>query len=267
MTSIEGRGLRHRYPSGVLALDGVDLSLAGGELVCVIGPNGSGKSTLLRILAGLLAPAEGSVRVDGRDVAAWTKKERAARIAVVPQSLSALPEIRVRSFVMGGRYGHMGFFGRHTLEDLRCVEQALADADVEDLAERLFAELSGGQRQRALLARALAQTSPLWLVDEPTTSLDLEHQVRTFELIARLCGDGKSALVVTHDLNLASQFATRIALFDGGSIAAQGSAVEVLRQEVLEPVYGPHLAYGNLPSPHGAGARPFVVPWLRRGEL
>ena len=113
-----------------------------------------------------------------------------------------------------------------------------------------------------LIARALAQGAPVWLVDEPTTSLDPEHQVRVFRLISELASDDRAALVVTHDLNLASQFATRIVLLSAGRVVAVGSAGEVLRREVLEPVYGPHLAYGRLPGGPGCADRPFVLPWL-----
>ncbi len=256
---IRGRDLRHRFSSGARALDGIDVELGPGDLLCVVGPNGSGKSTLLRVLAGLLVPDEGEVVLDGRAVRSLSSAERASRMAVVPQSLAGLPDVRVRDFVMGGRYAHLGFFGRHAPEDAEAVDRALADTDLDEMADRLLAELSGGQRQRALLARALAQGSGLWLVDEPTTSLDVEHQVRAFELIAEICKTGRSALVVTHDLNLASQFATEIALFDRGRVAARGTPGEVLRREVLEPVYGPHLSYGTLETP--GGPRPFVVPF------
>jgi iron complex transport system ATP-binding protein len=122
-------------------------------------------------------------------------------------------------------------------------------------------ELSGGQRQRVLVARALASRAPTLLVDEPTAALDLEHQLRVFALLARLADGGRSVLVVTHDVNLASQFAARVALLDRGRVAACGSPDAVLRREVLEPVYGRHLHYGRLPGPD---ARPFVLPWMER---
>ena len=138
-------------------------------------------------------------------------------------------------------------------------------------AERPLSELSGGQLQRVLIARALAQQADVLLVDEPTSSLDPEHQIGVFELVARLTREGRAAVVVTHELNLASQFATRLLLINEGRAVAEGTVDEVLRKEVLEPVYGRHLAYGTLPvrtgpragESHADEQRPFVVPWLR----
>lgn len=261
MSVLEGHGIAHAYEGGIRALDGVDVTLAPGELLCVIGPNGSGKSTLVRALAGLLEPDEGGVTVGGRDIGTLGPRERATRIAVVPQVLSTLRDVRVRSFVMGGRYSRLGLWRRASSRDEQWVELALEAADVAGLGDRLFDELSGGQRQRVLIARALAQGAPLWLVDEPTTSLDPEHQVRVFRLIAELAREDRAALVVTHDLNLASQFATRVLLVDEGRPVAEGAPRDVLRRDVLEPVYGPHLAYGSLPSGAGAAETPFVLPW------
>jgi iron complex transport system ATP-binding protein len=257
---LEARGVAHVYAPGVRALDGVDLALAAGELLVVIGPNGSGKSTLLRALAGLLVPCAGAVLVGGAAVRSLDPRERARRVAVVPQFLPSLPEISVRDFALGGRYAWLRPWRGPQREDLERVRAALEACDAGDLAQRPMAELSGGQRQRVLVARALAQEARAVLVDEPTNSLDPEHQVRTFELLARLACDGRGALVVTHDLNLASQFADRIALLDEGRIAAQGRPAAVLVREVLEPVYGRHLHYGLLPDDGGA-ARPFVLPW------
>ncbi len=262
VTLLEARGLRHVYEGDFLALDGIDLAAGAGELVCVLGPNGAGKSTLLRVLAGILLPTGGEVFVEGRPLAAYSAKERARSIALVPQALRAMPDVTVETFVGYGRYAHMGLFARHRPEDREAVRRALERADAADLARRPLTELSGGQRQRALIARALAQEARLLLIDEPTIALDPEHQVLAFEQIARLTCEGRAALVVTHDMNLASQFATRIVLLDEGQVAAEGSVSEVLRPERLEPVYGPNLAYGTLPAPDGRGTRPFVLPWL-----
>jgi iron complex transport system ATP-binding protein len=257
---LEARGVAHEYPGGVRALAGVDLALAAGELLVVIGPNGSGKSTLLRALAGLLVPSSGAVSVGGVAVRALEPRERARRVAVVPQFLPSLPEVTVEAFALGGRYAWLRPWRGPQRLDLERTHAALEACDAGDLAGRVMGELSGGQRQRVLVARALAQEARAVLVDEPTNSLDPEHQVRTFELLARLACDGRGALVVTHDLNLASQFADRIALLDEGRIVAEGSPQSVLAREVLEPVYGRHLHYGSLPAASGS-ARPFVLPW------
>ena len=260
---LEGRGVAHVYPGDVRALDGVDVLVREGELLVVIGPNGSGKSTLLRALAGLLVPTRGDVRAGGDPVRALDPRERARRVAVVPQYLPALPEVSVEAFALGGRYAWLRPWRGPDARDLEHVRAALESCDALDLAARDMRELSGGQRQRVLVARALAQEARAVLVDEPTSSLDPEHQVRTFELLAQLACDGRGALVVTHDLNLASQFADRVALLDGGRVVAEGRVAEVLTRDVLEPVYGRHLHYGELPVV-GGGARPFVLPWRGR---
>jgi iron complex transport system ATP-binding protein len=262
---VEARGVVHDYPGPLRALQGADLELRAGELLVVIGPNGSGKSTLLRCLAGLLRPSAGRVLLEGRPLRALRPRERARRIAVVPQYLPALPDLTVESFALGGRYAWLEPWRGPQVHDVEVVREALQDCDAGDLDQRLVGELSGGQRQRVLIARALAQEARALLVDEPTTSLDPEHQVRVFALLERLVRAGRAALVVTHDLNLASQFAHRIALVDGGRVVATGGVEDVLRRDVLEPVYGPHLYYGRASGPSGGG-RPFVLPWLDAGE-
>jgi iron complex transport system ATP-binding protein len=264
---LEAVGLEHAYEdrgggAAIPTLHGIDLSLGPGELLCVLGPNGAGKSTLLRALTGLIEPTRGQVLMHGKVAHRLDSRERARLVALVPQLLHALPEVTVETFVGYGRYAHQGYFTRPSQGDRAAVLRALAAADACELSARPLAELSGGQLQRVLFARALAQEAEVLLVDEPTSSLDPQHQVAAFELVARLTCEGHAAVVVTHELNLASQFATRLLLLDAGRPVAEGSVQEVLRREVLEPVYGRHLAYGELPAPRGDGKRPFVVPWL-----
>ncbi len=259
---LRGAGLSHSYAGEVKAVDGVDIELPPGELLVVIGPNGAGKSTLLKILAGLVTPEAGTIELGGRPLASLDPRSRARSLAVVPQSLRAIPEVTVRHFVLGGRYGHLDKWRRHGAVDDLAVDRALAEADVSDVGHRLLTQISGGQRQRVLIARSLAQQAATLLVDEPTNSLDPEHQIAVFSLIRRLVDKGRSALVVTHDMNLASQFAGAIALMAEGRIVASGAAGQVLRPEVLGPVYGDHLRYGTWPAPGGEGTRPYVVPWL-----
>jgi iron complex transport system ATP-binding protein len=251
------------YPGPLRALAGVDVNVEPGELLAVIGPNGSGKSTLLKCMAGLLAPTAGRVELDGQPLESFTVRELARELAVVPQFLPTLHDITVSNFVLGGRYAHFGRWKGPAPRDRSAVGLALEAADVDTLGERLMSELSGGQRQRVLLARALAQEAGVFLVDEPTSSLDPEHQIQVFTLIARTVANGRAAVVVTHDLNLASQFATRAALFDEGRVVKEGAIAEVLRREVLEPVYGPNLHYASFTGADGT-ERPFVVPW--RGD-
>jgi iron complex transport system ATP-binding protein len=212
------------------------------------------------VLAGLRVPSSGGVVLEGTPLGSLRPRERARRIAVVPQYLPSLPEVAVATFVESGRYAHVRGGRGLSLADRETSEQALLACDVSDLAGRTIAELSGGQRQRVLVARAIAQDAPVILVDEPTNALDPEHQIAVFELLARLCAEGRGALVVTHDLNLASQYATRLVLLERGKVAARGVAAEVLRREVLEPVYGAGLHYGRWPRESGAIADlPFVL--------
>lgn len=258
---LSARALVYDYPGPLRALDGVDLEIGRGELACVLGPNGAGKSTLLRLLAGLAAPTSGSVELEGAALAGLRPRERARRVAVVPQVLDSVPDIAVEHFVLGGRYSHLGAWRRPSGSDREAVRDALRSTDAEALAGRLLSRVSAGQRQRVLVARALAQEAQVLLVDEPTSALDPEHQLAVFELLARLAVEGRAVLVVTHDLNLASQFATSLALLDRGKVAARGSVEEVLTPGVLGPVYGPRLRFGRMPLP-GGDDRPFVLPWL-----
>lgn len=261
VSGLRGDALAFDYPGTPRAVDGVDAVVEAGEMVAVIGPNGSGKSTLLKLLAGILAPKDGRVLFGGEPVSGLRPKERARRIAVIPQTIRGLPDVEVETFVMGGRYGHFARFRGPSPHDHEVVRHALEQADASEFTERLLHQLSGGQQQRVLIARALAQEAELLLVDEPTTSLDPSHQLMVFELLARLTDAERGVLVVTHDLNLASQFADRIVLMENGRVRATGDAAAVLRPEVLEPVYGPHFFYGSL-DVEGAGPRPFVVPTL-----
>ena len=278
MAILEARNVVYDYAGPLRALDGVDIALASGELVAVIGPNGSGKSTLVKVLGGILQPTRGEVRLEGTLQAGLRARDRAHRVAVVPQFLPALPEVRVEDFVLSGRYARIQRFASPSTADRDAARRALLECDAADLADRAMAELSGGQRQRVLVARALAQEAPVLLIDEPTSGLDPEHQIRILELIASLrglrdsgtgdlqsssAGVARAALFVTHDLNLASQYATRVVLLDRGRVAASGTVESVLRREVLEPVYGEHLYYGTWPGGAGAG-RPYVLP--RRSE-
>ncbi len=266
-TLLQARSITYAYPGGVRALDGVDLDLGAGELLVVIGPNGSGKSTLVKALAGLLQPDQGTVQLDGSPIAALSPRSRARRIAFVPQFLPALPDVSVFDFVASGRYAHVE---RHGLagallgasagtSDKPLVESALAACDVLDLRERGMSEISSGQRQRVMVARAIAQESAVLLVDEPTNALDPEHQIGVFELLSSLRTQSRAALVVTHDLNLAGQYATRLVLLDEGRVVAQGAPDTVLVREVLAPVYGENLYFGTWPSASGRSGN-YVIP-------
>lgn len=257
--------LSFRYDeAGPLVIEDLGGRVAPGELVTIIGPNGAGKSTLLRLLDGLEQPNAGSISVGGRRLGDFDHLARARTLAFVPQFLDRIPQVHVADFVLGGRYAHHSGWS-HGPEDRVAVQSALASCDATGLGPRLLASLSGGQRQRVLIARALAQEAPILLVDEPTNSLDPQHQLAIFELLAGLSHQGHSVLVVTHDLNLASQFSHRIAVMDAGHIVASGTPTEVLTPEVLVPVYGEGLVFGREPDGRGE-QRPFVLPWRKPGR-
>lgn len=229
-----------RLPSRVEPiLDAISLTLRRGELVALLGRNGSGKTSLLRALAGILAPTGGQVHLCGDAPTRLRSRERARRIALVPQGLEHVTPQSVASFVRGGRYAHFGQADART--DREACERAMIATGIHELAARDLVTLSGGERQRALVARAFAQDTPILLGDEPTASLDPEQQIAILELFATAARAGRAVMVVTHDLNLASQFADRVALLDRGRLVAWDRPAVVLTESTLQPVFGPSL--------------------------
>jgi iron complex transport system ATP-binding protein len=253
---VRARDLNFAYERETPVLSGVDLDLCGGEMLFVLGANGSGKTTLLNLLSGSLTPGGGSVELGGEATASMTPRELARRMAVVPQSLDGVHGVPVRRFVMGGRYAHVPVWGSPGAHDEELVLRSLEQADGAQFAGRMMGQLSSGQRQRVLLARALAQEAPALLLDEPTTALDPEHQIGVLDLIHLQAQAGTAVLVVTHDLNLTSQYASRVVLLAEGGVAAEGTPEEVLRPEVLTPIYGACLWFGAFPD----SGRPIVLP-------
>jgi len=239
---------------------GVDVAVRDGSFTVVVGPNACGKSTLLRAFARLLAPRSGSVLLDGRDLAAFAPKEAARSIGLLPQSSTAPEGITVAELVARGRYPHQGLFRQWTAADQAAVDEALAEADLVDLAEREVDELSGGQRQRVWVAMALAQRTPVLLLDEPTTYLDLAHQYDLLDLFARLHAGGTTIVAVLHDLGQAARYATDLVVMDGGDVVATGTPADVLTEELVERVFG--LPCLVVPDP--VTGTPMVVP-RRRG--
>jgi iron complex transport system ATP-binding protein len=224
------------------ALRDVDARVAPGEVLGIIGPNGSGKSTLIRVLAGVLAPASGAVRLGGRAMHDIRRRERARLIALVPQETRLSFPIRVRDLVLLGRAPHTSRFGLERSGDLRAARTAMEQAEVLDLAERSVDALSGGERQRAVLARALAQEAGILLLDEPTAFLDLRHAVLLLDLVRDLARSRALAVaVVLHDLNLAAMYCDRLLLLDRGAVHAAGAPGEVLTYRDLCTVYGTEL--------------------------
>jgi iron complex transport system ATP-binding protein len=237
---LDVRDVTFRYP-GVLrdALRNVSLGVSSGELVALLGPNGSGKTTLVRVALGLQTPRAGSALVQGRAAALWPRRELARVVGVVPQREDNLFPQRVRETVRLGRYPRLGAFGREREEDRVAVDRALEQCDVAGLVDRWLWTLSGGEYQRVRIARALAQEPQLLVLDEPTASLDLRHEMELFELVRRLVDrEGLAALLVTHDVNLASRFADRLLLLSDGNAVASGAPADVLRREQAESVFG-----------------------------
>lgn len=227
-----------RYPrQAALALDGVTLAAPAGQVTAVVGPNGSGKSTLVRALLGRLPLERGTITVDGADIAALPARERARRVAVVPQRESATFPLAVRELVALGRHPHLGGFAGWSAADEAATAAAIEAAGIGDLVDRGSDELSGGEWQRVRIARALAQRAPALVLDEPTTFLDIAHEMSVFELLATLAGEGIAVLLVSHQLNLVARFAAQIVLLHRGVVAAAGSPNDVMRGEILERVY------------------------------
>lgn len=219
-------------------LDSVSLSVRRGEFVGLVGPNGAGKTTLLRTINGVRKPDDGRVRIDGDRQADCSAKAWSRRVATVPQDTSVSFAFRVEDVVEMGRSPHRRRTQFGTSErDRRRVEDALELTNTADLRERGIDELSGGERQRVFVARALAQDTPLLALDEPTASLDVNHQVEILRLVRDLVGDGRAALAAIHDLELAARFCDRLALLSDGEIRAVGPPEAVLRSGALDPAF------------------------------
>ncbi|MER5728209.1 ABC transporter ATP-binding protein [Streptomyces sp. NPDC002138] len=244
--AVELRAEAVRYEiDGNTLLHGVDLTARPGETVGVVGPNGSGKTTLLRCVYGTLRPTAGRVVLDGVDAASLGVKERARRVAVVPQDASGTFGLTVREVVAMGRSPHKRFWEQDGPGDARRVAGALETVGVAALAARRFDELSGGERQRALVARALVQDPGLLALDEPTNHLDIRHQLDVLGLVQDLTA---TALLVLHDLNLAASFCDRLYVLDAGRVVASGPPGAVLTEELLAEVYGVRARIGAHPT-------------------
>jgi iron complex transport system ATP-binding protein len=252
--------VRLRYPRGDRpALDGVSLDVPAGRLSAVVGPNGSGKSSLVRALLGRVRLDGGRVLVGGEDARALGPRELARRVAVVTQREELTFPLPVREYVLLGRLPHAPRWGGPTPADGSAVDRALADGGVRGLSERQTDALSGGEWQRVRVARALAQEAGTLVLDEPTTFLDVGHEMAVFELASRLARAGRAVLLVSHQLNLVARFADHVALLDRGRVAAAGPPAVVMDAATLERVYEWPLVVTRDPA---VGA-PALVP-LRR---
>lgn len=234
---LEARNLSAGYP-GRAVLAGVSLAAQPGRVLALLGPNGCGKSTLLRTMAGLLPPLGGEVLLDGRRD--YSPRQAAQRVAYLPQSRTA-PNITVRRLVLHGRFPYLSYPRRYGREDYEAVDRALAAADALDLADRPLPELSGGQRQKAYLAMALAQETEAILMDEPTTFLDIRHQLEVLALVRRLAEEGRGVVLALHDLCLALTAADDVAVLGEGRLLALGGPEAIYQSKVLERVMGVRL--------------------------
>jgi len=257
---LRAEGIRLAYGETVV-VDGLDLDVLDGTISAVIGPNGCGKSTLLRALARLMPTKAGHVLLDGRRIDRIPTREVAKVLGVLPQSPVAPEGLTVADLVSRGRHPHQAWYRQWSASDQEVVAEALSWTGMLELAERPVDQLSGGQRQRAWISMALAQGTDLLLLDEPTTFLDLAHQVDVLDLVERLHAEtGRTVVMVLHDLNLAARYAQRLVAMKDGAIASQGDPAEVLTEHMLADVFDLEARVVNDP----VAGTPMVVPVGRR---
>jgi iron complex transport system ATP-binding protein len=253
--------LTFRYPGAEHpAVAAVSLDVPEGSCTAVLGPNGSGKSTLFRLLLGTLAPASGTAEFGGRPVRDWERRAMARAVGVVGQGEESVFPLTARELVALGRFPHLGPWRREGPRDRAAIAEAMERCDVLQFADRPLGTLSGGERQRVRLARALAQEPAALALDEPTTALDVQHEMEIFELLRGFVSEGGTVLLITHHLNLAARYADRLVLLDGGRLAAHGTPAEVFREERLEGVYRWPLRVVPFPGPGRGEGAPQVLP-------
>ncbi|MDX3311517.1 ABC transporter ATP-binding protein [Streptomyces sp. NPDC054884] len=254
--ALTGAGLRLGYGDRVVA-DDLDLTIPAGKITALVGPNACGKSTALRALARLLKPAGGTVHLNGEDIAGLSARDFALRLALLPQTPSAPDGITVRDLVARGRTPHQRWWRQWSSSDEAAVDGALAATGATDLATRSIDELSGGQRQRVWIAMALAQDTPVLLLDEPTTYLDLAHQVDVLELVAALNRtEGRTVVMVLHEVNLACRYADHLIAMRDGRVVAAGAPSDIVTPDLVRKVFGLRAAVIDCP----VAGTPLVIP-------
>lgn len=231
----EIQNLSSGYPNHPV-LQNISLTFPKGSVTVIAGPNGCGKSTLLKALAGIL-PSSGSLTLSREDLGQLTPREMARRIAYLPQNRT-VPEITARRLVLHGRFPYLSYPRRYRREDEDIADAAMKRLGIEDLAQRSLVSLSGGQRQKVYIAMALAQDTPVVLLDEPNTYLDIAHQIRMMELARLLAEEGKAVVLVLHDLTMALEWADRLVVMGEGTVLTQGTPEEVFQSGCLSQAFG-----------------------------
>jgi len=245
---LEVKDIRVSYGERAVLRD-VSLTLQGGEIVALLGANGAGKTTLIRALNGTLPLSGGEIILNGRPLASISRREIARNVAVVAQENETRFPVTVLEFVLSGRFVHGNAFGWESEANVEFAEKALADCDLAEYETRLMNHLSGGERQRVVLARAIATNARILLLDEPAANLDLAHQALMFRLVRKRCRESNySAIVITHDLNLASEFADQIIMLQDGAVAAKGEPEKVLTAENVRDVFSVEVMLDRNPA-------------------
>ncbi|HIE31094.1 MAG TPA: ABC transporter ATP-binding protein [Methanosarcinales archaeon] len=240
-------------------LKGINMELGSSDVLGIVGPNGAGKSTLIRCIDRILVPQHGTVLLDGQEMKHMSSMEIAKRIGYVPQSISNTFPATVFDTVLMGRRPHLGW--RSSEEDIDAVLEVLRILKIKYLAMRDFNEISGGQQQKVLIARALAQDAEILLLDEPTSNLDIRHQLEVMEILTKLVKKkGISVMMAIHDLNLASRYSDRIIMLNGGSVRDAGDPVSVLTAENIQSVYGVEVIVKR------EADKPYIIPIRSFGD-
>ncbi|MFJ2975584.1 iron-enterobactin ABC transporter ATP-binding protein [Kluyvera sp. NPDC087067] len=257
---LHGEQLTLAYGKKIIA-ESLSVAIPDGHFTAIIGPNGCGKSTLLRTLSRLMTPTHGHVYLDGEEIQRYASKEVARRIGLLAQNATTPGDISVQELVARGRYPHQPLFSRWRQEDEEAVQNAMRATGVVNLANQSVDTLSGGQRQRVWIAMVLAQDTSIMLLDEPTTWLDISHQIDLLELLSELNRErGFTLAAVLHDLNQACRYATHLIAMRDGKIVAEGAPKEIVTPEFIEAVYGLRCMIIDDPVAH----TPLVVPLGRR---